>query len=214
MGHSQNIWPRANKPEKEAVETNQDESVKPPEKSNIEAEEEKEKTEETKEAQRVEEPEEIEKALETPKLPEEVTEEEAKLEELPEEEAVEEETEEITREETEAEEILEEKETVEEEERREIEKRKEIEEEIVEERIYTIPLRRAWISSRKKRTPRAVRLVKAFIQRHMKPEALVMSNEVNERLWRRSIQKPPRKIRVRAVRDKEGTVTLYLIEGD
>ncbi|MFB0567102.1 MAG: 50S ribosomal protein L31e [Candidatus Bathyarchaeia archaeon] len=195
------------------METNQDESVKAPEESNIEAEEEKEKTEEIKEAQRVEEPEEIEKALETPELPEEVA-EEAKLEELPEEEAVEEETEEITREEAEAEEILEEKETVEEEERREIEKRKEIEEEIVEERIYTIPLRRAWISTRKKRTPRAVRLVKAFIQRHMKPEALVMSNEVNERLWRRSIQKPPRKIRVRAVRDKEGTVTLYLVEGD
>lgn len=213
MGHSQNIWPRANKPEKEAVETNQDESVKAPEESNIGAEEEKEKTEEIKEAQRVEEPEEIEKALETPELPEEVA-EEAKLEELPEEEAVEEETEEITREEAEAEEILEEKETVEEEERREIEKRKEIEEEIVEEKIYTIPLRRAWISPRGKRTPRAVRLVKAFIQRHMKPEALVMSNEVNERLWSRSIQKPPRKIRVRAVRDKEGTVTLYLVEGD
>jgi len=184
--------------------------VKALKKSNKEAEEEKEETEEIKEeAQIVEEPEEIEKALETPELPEE-----AKPEELPEEEGVEEETEEITREEAETEELLKAKETVEEEERREIEKRKGIEEEIVEERIYTIPLRRAWISPRKKRTPRAVRLVKAFIRRHMKPEALVMSNEVNERLWSRSIQKPPRKVRVRAVRDKEGTVTLYLVEGD
>jgi len=189
------------------VETNKDESVKATEESNIEAEEEREKTEEIKEeAPRVEEPEEVEKALETPETPEEVAEEEAKVEGLPKEEAVEEEAE--------AEEILEEKEIVEEEEKLEIEKRKEVEEEIVEERIYTIPLRRAWISPRKKRTPRAVRLVKAFIQRHMKPEALVMSNEVNERLWSRSIQKPPRKIRVRAVRDTEGTVTLYLAEGD
>jgi len=210
MGHSQNKWQGANKPEKEAVETDQDESVKALERSNKEAEEEKEETESIKEdAQIVDEPEEIEKGLETPELLEET-----KLEELPEEEAVEEETEEITREEAETEEILEAEETVEEEERPEIEKRKEIEEEIVEERIYTIPLRRAWISPRKKRTPRAVRLVKAFIQRHMKPEALVMSNEVNERLWSRSIQKPPRKVRVRAVRDKEGTVTLYLAEGD
>jgi large subunit ribosomal protein L31e len=192
------------------VETNKDESVKAAEESDTKAEEESKQTEEIEEASRVEEPEEIEKTLEAPETPEEVT-EEAKLEELPEEEAVEEEAEEITRE---AEEVLEEKEIVEEEERREIEKREEIEEEIVEERIYTIPLRRAWISPRKKRTPRAVRLVKAFIQRHMKPEALVMSNEVNERLWSRSIQKPPRKIRVRAVRDKEGTVTLYLAEGD
>lgn len=203
MGHRQNTRTRANQPKKEAVETNQDESVKGTEESNIEAEEEKGKAEGVKEeGPRIEEPEEIEETLEAP--------EEAKLEELPEEEAVEEETEEIA---GEAEEILEEKETTEEE-RREIEKREEIEEEIVEERIYTIPLRRAWISPRKKRTPRAVRLVKAFVQRHMKPEALVMSNEVNERLWSRSIEKPPRKIRVRAVRDKEGTVTLYLAEGD
>jgi len=175
------------------VETNQDEGVKAAEESNAEAEE-------AKEAQRVEEP-------------EEVADEESGLEELPKVEAVEEEAEEVTGEEAEAEDILEE-EAVEEEEKPEREKRREVEEDIVEERIYTIPLRRAWIAARQKRTPRAVRLVKAFIQRHMKPEALVMSNEVNERLWRRSIQKPPRKIRVRAVRDTEGTVTLYLAEGD
>ena len=175
------------------METDQDEGVKATEESNAEAEE-------TKEAQRVEEPEGTGEALETAEA-----QEEAGLEELPEVEAVEEETE--------AEDILEE-EAVEEEEKPKKEKRREVEEDIVEERIYTIPLRRAWIAARQKRTPRAVRLVKAFIQRHMKPEALVMSNEVNERLWRRSIQKPPRKIRVRAVRDSEGTVTLYLAEGD
>jgi len=100
------------------------------------------------------------------------------------------------------------------------------EEEIVEERIYTIPLRRAWIAPRKKRAPRAVRIVKSFVQRHMKIETevkgeeeeeegrLVISNEVNEKLWSRGIEKPPRNIRVRAVKDKEGVVTLYLAEGD
>ena len=100
------------------------------------------------------------------------------------------------------------------------------EEEIVEERIYTIPLRRAWISPRKKRVPRAVRMVKSFIKRHMKVEAgaeageeeekerLVISNELNEKLWGRGIEKPPRNLRVRAVKDKEGTVTLYPAEGD
>jgi len=100
------------------------------------------------------------------------------------------------------------------------------EEEIVEERIYTIPLRRAWIAPRKKRAPRAVRMVKSFVQKHMKietgakgeeeeeEERLVLSSEVNEKLWSRGIEKPPRNIRVRAVKDKEGVVTLYLAEGD
>lgn len=120
----------------------------------------------------------------------------------------------------EAEEEIIEEEAVEEAEKAEEEKevkkpgKEEIEEEIVEERTYTIPLRRAWVSPRNKRAPRAIRLVKSFVQRHMKPEALVVRNEVNERIWSRGIENPPRRIRVRAVKDREGTVTLYLAEGD
>jgi len=117
----------------------------------------------------------------------------------------------------EEEEAVEEAEKAEEaEEEKEVKKpgREEIEEEIVEERTYTIPLRRAWVSPRNKRAPRAIRLVKSFVQRHMKPEALVVRNEVNERIWSRGIENPPRRIRVRAVKDREGTVTLYLAEGD
>ena len=71
--------------------------------------------------------------------------------------------------EKEAEEVAPEVEKAEEEEKKEKQK-KEAEEEIVEERIYTIPLRRVWISPRKKRAPRAVRVVESFIQRHMKVE--------------------------------------------
>ena len=117
--------------------------------------------------------------------------------------------------------------TEETEEKEEKKKREEAEEEIVEERIYTIPLGRAWIAPRKKRTPRAVRIVKSFIQKHMKIEErtataeeegeggkVVISDEVNKKLWSRGIEKPPRNIRVRAVKDKEGIVTLYLAEGD
>jgi len=102
------------------------------------------------------------------------------------------------------------------------------EEEIVEERIYTIPLSKAWIMPPNKRAPRAMRMIKSFINRHMKleaprggeeeeaeePKKLVISNEVNERVWKRGIEKPPRKIRVRAAKDKEGNVTVYLAEGD
>ena len=94
--------------------------------------------------------------------------------------------------------------------------RAEEEEEIVEERVYTVPLGRAWIGPRNKRAPRAVRLLRRFMIRHMKVEedSLRIANEVNERLWSRGIQKPPRRIRVRAVRDAEGIVTIRLAEGD
>lgn len=161
--------------------------------------------------------------------------EEAPIEEVETEEELEETKEkaeektEALEEEAEEEEVVEEVKEAEEEEIEEEEakkeKKKEAEEEIVEERIYTIPLSRAWIQPPKKRAPRAVRMVKSFIQKHMKikteaeeegeePERLVLSNEVNQKIWSRGIKEPPRNIRVRAVKDKEGVITVYLAEGD
>jgi len=54
-----------------------------------------------------------------------------------------------------------------------------------------------------------VRDVRAYVARHMKAEEVAISNEVNSELWARSINKPPRKITVRAVKDKEGKVIVY-----
>jgi large subunit ribosomal protein L31e len=106
--------------------------------------------------------------------------------------------------------------------------KEEVEEEIVEERFYTIPLGKAWLMPPNKRAPKAMRIIKDFVKRHMKLEArregaeeeesetkrLIISNEVNEKVWSRGIEKPPRKIRIRATKDKDGNVTVYLAEGD
>ncbi len=81
--------------------------------------------------------------------------------------------------------------------------------EIVEERVYTIPFRKAWISPRGKRTPRVSRMLRDFAKRHMKTDNVQISNEVNEALWTRGIKKPPRRIQVRLAKDKEGKVIVY-----
>jgi large subunit ribosomal protein L31e len=129
----------------------------------------------------------------------------------------------------EAEKPIEEEETAEEIKEEEVKPPKaEIEEEIVEERFYTIPLGKAWLMPPNKRAPKAIRIIRDFIKRHMKlearkegeeeeeaePKRLIISNEVNEKVWSRGIEKPPRKIRVRVARDKDGNVTVYLAEGD
>jgi large subunit ribosomal protein L31e len=106
-------------------------------------------------------------------------------------------------------------------------KKKEEEEAFVEERIYTIPLGKAWVRPQKKRAPRAMHMVKAFVTKHMKLEMrveeeeereelpkLIISNDVNEKIWSRGIEKPPRKIRVRAAKDEDGNVTVFLAEGE
>ena len=95
-------------------------------------------------------------------------------------------------------------------------KKKEEEEDIVEERVYTVPLSKAWISPRTRHSPRAVRILKGFVVKHMKVDEdnVKITNEVNEKIWGRGIQKPPRKIRVRVTKDSEDVVTVRLPEGD
>jgi large subunit ribosomal protein L31e len=104
-------------------------------------------------------------------------------------------------------------------------KQKKKTEEFVEERFYTIPLQKALIRPPKKRAPRAMQLVKIFVVKHMKMSMkvseeeeeeelpqLIISQEVNEKIWGRGIEKPPRKIKTRVTKDKDGNVTVYLAE--
>jgi large subunit ribosomal protein L31e len=87
----------------------------------------------------------------------------------------------------------------------------EFEEEIQEERIYVVPLAREYQKAPNwNRTKRAVKALRKFVTRHMKPEALYLSQEVNERLWENGIKNPPRKIRVRVTKSVEGLVRVFL----
>jgi large subunit ribosomal protein L31e len=95
-----------------------------------------------------------------------------------------------------------------------VEEEPEEEEEIIDERIYTVPLRKAyWTGSRLRRSNRAVRVLREFVERHMKPEELLIQPEVNERIWARGIQKPPRRVRIRATKNSDNLVRVYLAEG-
>jgi len=82
----------------------------------------------------------------------------------------------------------------------------------VEERTYTIPLGRTRLAPRKKRAPRALRLIREFARRHMKAEEVKIAPELNELIWSRGVEKPPRKIRVRMEKYEDGTVRVYPAE--
>jgi large subunit ribosomal protein L31e len=47
----------------------------------------------------------------------------------------------------------------------------------------------------------------------MKTDNASLSEETNSLLWSRGISKPPRKIRIRVVKDKEGKVIVFPGEG-
>jgi large subunit ribosomal protein L31e len=82
--------------------------------------------------------------------------------------------------------------------------------EVVEEKVYTIPIGKlGYATDRGHRAPKAIRNVRNYVSRHMRADEVSISNEINEAIWKRSINKPPRKIVVRAVKDKEGKVVVY-----
>ncbi|AEK18955.1 50S ribosomal protein L31e [Methanococcus maripaludis] len=74
-----------------------------------------------------------------------------------------------------------------------------------EERIYTIPLRDVTNKSpTTKRAPRAIRAIREFLKKHMKSDIVKLDNTINEKVWERSLNKIPAKVRVKVV--KEGDV--------
>jgi len=82
------------------------------------------------------------------------------------------------------------------------------------ERIYTIPLGRAWVVPRYRRAEKAVTVLRKFVARHMKPDEVIIDPSVNEEIWKRGIQNPPRKIRVKLSKDNTGLVTVTMAEAE
>jgi large subunit ribosomal protein L31e len=87
------------------------------------------------------------------------------------------------------------------------------EEEIEEERYYVVPLAKKGFERvpRWKRAKKAMKVLREFITRHMKPEGDVyIAQELNERIWEQGIKHPPRKVRIRVTKSTDGIVRAYL----
>lgn len=74
---------------------------------------------------------------------------------------------------------------------------------IKEERLYNVPLRVAYNVPKTIRAERAIRELIHFVKRHTKTEHVYISEKVNETIWKYSIEKPPRHVRVLVVMTEE-----------
>ena len=81
------------------------------------------------------------------------------------------------------------------------------------ERIITIPMRATKMAPRTKRAARAIKEIRDNIARHMKAdvEKIWIDKSLNEKIWERGIQNPPRKITVKAVKFEDGLVEVSLV---
>ncbi|HKU49428.1 MAG TPA: 50S ribosomal protein L31e [Nitrososphaera sp.] len=79
-------------------------------------------------------------------------------------------------------------------------------------RVYTINLGRAWLTPQHKRTDRVVNMIREFAQKHMKSDEIKLEQDLNHQIWSRGKTNPPRKVRVKMIKDEDGVVTVSLYE--
>jgi large subunit ribosomal protein L31e len=80
------------------------------------------------------------------------------------------------------------------------------------ERIYTIPLGYVRKAPRGRRAEKAVRFVRAFMEKHMKSDNIKFDPSLNEKLWDKGMRNIPTKIRVKGEKREDGSILVSLVE--
>ena len=80
----------------------------------------------------------------------------------------------------------------------------------LQEHLFVSPLRDVKRAPVWKRSRTALKDIRRFLMRHMKSEDVKIDKSINEKVWERGSEKPPSKIRVRAVKMEDGQVQAEL----
>lgn len=74
----------------------------------------------------------------------------------------------------------------------------------MEERVFTINIRRAIIKTpRWKNSNKAISVIREHLKQHMKTDNIRIGKTINERIWSRGDQKPPGKIKIKAIKTQD-----------
>lgn len=73
-------------------------------------------------------------------------------------------------------------------------------------RIYNINLGKCWDTPKYRRTDRVINMIKEFAVRNMDSQRIKIDQDLNRLIWGRGKTNPPRKVRVRMIKDEDDTV--------
>ena len=72
------------------------------------------------------------------------------------------------------------------------------------ERTYNVPLRKEYRKAPQwKRTPRAVKALKAFLAKHMKSDNVKLGPKLNEEMWKHGMKNPPHHVKVNVTKEDD-----------
>jgi large subunit ribosomal protein L31e len=78
------------------------------------------------------------------------------------------------------------------------------------ERVYTVPLRKVFSKRHVRRGNYAIDELRAFALRHMKGTEVKFGASLSQYIFRDGIKKPPRRVKITAIRDDQGIVRINL----
>ena len=81
----------------------------------------------------------------------------------------------------------------------------------MDERLYTIPLGKAYEAPTVKRANRAVTILREYITKHAKVSNVGISGMLNRYLWKGSRKHPPRNVKIKVIKDGDKAMA-YLPE--
>lgn len=76
--------------------------------------------------------------------------------------------------------------------------------------VYTISLGRLYWGRRSNRSNRAIRYIRRFVVRHFHVNDVLIDPLVNQFIWSRSREKPPRRITIRVIRIRDNVARVVL----
>jgi large subunit ribosomal protein L31e len=79
-------------------------------------------------------------------------------------------------------------------------------------RVYTVNLGKAWLTPRYRRTDRVMNMVREFAKKNMKSDEVKIDQDLDRHIWSRGKTNPPRKLRVKMIKDEDDVVTVSLYE--
>src|SRR4029078_8479335 len=79
-------------------------------------------------------------------------------------------------------------------------------------RIYTINFSKAWLTPKHKRTDRVVNMIKEFAIKHLKRSQIKIDQDLNRYIWQKGKTNPPRKVRLKIVREEDNQVIVSVYE--
>jgi large subunit ribosomal protein L31e len=71
-----------------------------------------------------------------------------------------------------------------------------------------VNLAKAWDTPKYRRTDRVINIIKEFTQRHMQTDKVKIDQDLNRHIWSRGKTNPPRKIRLRMIKEDDDTVVV------